>query len=120
MPQQQQLVRAFQEDEDLNKQNPKRDIPEILVDITDILDVGFTCISAFQMILLKPDWVNQVEQQTKACIKQIEQCNTQIYSYCIICHDFRVEQNIVDCQKRCCFFQKLSYEKAPVTTGLDN
>lgn len=119
MPQRQRLVRAFQEEEDSNKQNPKGGIPEVLVGTTGILGVGFTCTSAFRMILLEPDWVNRVEQQAKARIRRIGQCNAQTYSYRIICRDSRVEQNIVDRQKRRRFFQELSYEKAP-TIDLTN
>ncbi|EFW15483.1 conserved hypothetical protein [Coccidioides posadasii str. Silveira] len=72
--------------------------PGVLISILEILGVGYTCVCAFQLILLSPSWLERDEAQGKAHIHHYRQMNEATYTYCLVCRDVQVKSNILDQQ----------------------
>ena len=82
----------------------------ILIASTEIMISEFICIQAFQLILMKPDFVTKTEQQKFARIQWIEQYNSMIYTYHLWYLNIKVENAIVKHQALRAEFKKMIFE----------
>ncbi|KMU92726.1 hypothetical protein CIHG_10541 [Coccidioides immitis H538.4] len=57
--------------------------PGILISTLEILDIDYTCVCAFQLILLSSSWLERNEIQSKAHICCYRQMNKAMYIYCL-------------------------------------
>ncbi|EAS27258.3 uncharacterized protein CIMG_13485 [Coccidioides immitis RS] len=80
----------------------------ILISTLEILGIGYTCVCAFQLILLSPSWLERDKTQDKACIHHYRQMNEAMYIYHLVCRDVQVKSNILDQQAMQKSFNKLA------------
>lgn len=92
------IVEAFNNDKDIEISNGRvlGSSPDILIGTIDIIGIGFTCVRAFRLVLMGPEWLEKVEGQAMARIRRIGQCNPKTYTYRLICEDVKIEKGIVN------------------------
>lgn len=69
--------------------------PRILVGTLAILGVGYTCVRAFRLVLMGPEWLRKEEDQGFARIRRIGQEN-ETYTYRLVCPNVQVEKGMLN------------------------
>lgn len=90
------IVESFNNDMDITlKGRTLGCSPRILIGTMDLVGVGFTCVRAFRLVLMGPEWLQKVEHQAMARIRRIGQGNLKTYTYRLVCEDVRIEKGII-------------------------
>lgn len=90
------IVESFNNDMDITlKGRTLGYSPRILIGTMDLVGVGFTCVRAFRLVLMGPEWLQKVEHQAMARIRRIGQGNLKTYTYRLVCEDVRIEKGII-------------------------
>ena len=84
------------------------------------MGTGVTCVRAFRIILLEPDYLKRTEAQGIFRICRIGQRNPMTYSYRMICPGSKVEQTIISRQNMRGNFRDLSFAEKNRETPDDN
>lgn len=92
------VINGFNNDTDIvgSKGRVLGPSPDILIGTVDLIGVGFTCVRAFCLILMGPEWLQKVEDQALACICCIGQKNPKTYTYWLVCEDVKIEKGIMN------------------------
>ncbi|KAI9840211.1 MAG: hypothetical protein M1837_001839 [Sclerophora amabilis] len=103
----QSIVNSFEGIPDpMNKLPPPADV---MVGTTTLLGTGYTCVKAFRIILMEPDFVMRNEMQAIGRICRIGQHNPRTYSYRMICTASATENTILTRQQGRDDFQSLAF-----------
>lgn len=84
--------------------------PDIIISTFSLVGVGYTCVRAFRLVLMGPEWLHLEESQAIARIRRIGQRNAVTYTYQLICENVDIEQGMVDRQAMRDKFNRMSME----------
>lgn len=84
--------------------------PDVIISTFSLIEVGYTCVRAFRLVLMGPEWLHLEESQAMARIRRIGQRNPVTYTYRLICQNVNIEQGMVDRQATRDEFNRMSME----------
>ena len=105
------VVEVFNEDLKFkNSTNMIQRSSDILIDMTALIDQEFTLIRAFWLILMRPEWLTEDENQCVEWIWCLKQNNRCTIFYCLINKDVKVEEDILNRQTLQKKFDRMTLE----------
>lgn len=110
--QRQQLIDSFNTDTPITTPDEQMQTlsPDTIVSTFSLIGVGYTCVRAFRLVLMGPEWLHLEESQAMARIRRIDQRNAVTYTYRLICKNVDIEQSMVDRQAMRDQFNQMSME----------
>ncbi|EYE90018.1 uncharacterized protein EURHEDRAFT_553256 [Aspergillus ruber CBS 135680] len=110
--QRQQLIDSFNTDTPITTPDGQMQTlsPDTIVSTFSLIGVGYTCVRAFRLVLMGPEWLHLEESQAMARIRRIDQRNAVTYTYRLICKNVDIEQSMVDRQAMRDQFNQMSME----------
>ncbi len=87
---------------------------DILIETTEILETNYTFHRAFQVILMKFNYMIWMKQQTFFQISKYDQITKKTWTYWFYTSKFDVEKLIKDYQTWCQIFQNDTYDDSRV------
>ncbi len=105
---QQSLINSFQ---DMKKNDFDLDI---LIETTEVLKTDYILHRAFQVILMKLNYMIWMKQQTFFRISKYDQIAKKTWAYQFYTSKFDVKRLIRDCQMWCQIFQNDTYDDSKV------